>query len=185
MTVEPTHIEDLLIIKPSVFEDNRGYFMESFNEERFKSETGLDVVFVQDNESMSNKNVLRGLHFQKHPHAQGKLVRVVRGAVLDIAVDIRKGSPTFGKHAKVELTEENKWQFYVPPGFAHGFLVLEDKTIFSYKCTNYYNKKSEGVLYWNDPALAIDWGIQNPILSEKDSDASTFEKNFLSPFDYV
>lgn len=185
MTVEPTHIEDLLIIKPSVFEDNRGYFMESFNAERFKSETGLDVVFVQDNESMSNKNVLRGLHFQKHPHAQGKLVRVVRGAVIDIAVDIRKGSPTFGQHAKVELTEENKWQFYVPPGFAHGFLVLEDKTIFSYKCTNYYNKESEGVLHWNDPALGINWGVQNPILSEKDSDAPTLEKNFLSPFDYV
>ncbi|HKL02591.1 MAG TPA: dTDP-4-dehydrorhamnose 3,5-epimerase [Cryomorphaceae bacterium] len=185
MIVEQTHIKDLLILKPDVFEDNRGYFMESFNANRFKSKTALEVVFVQDNESMSNRNVLRGLHFQKPPHEQGKLVRVVRGAVLDIAVDIRKGSPTYGQHVKIELTEENKWQFYVPPGFAHGFLVLKDHTIFSYKCTNYYHRESEDVLRWNDPSLGIKWGTENPILSEKDKAAQTLEQDFISPFDYV
>ncbi|MCA1761945.1 MAG: dTDP-4-dehydrorhamnose 3,5-epimerase [Cryomorphaceae bacterium] len=185
MIVERTHIDDLLIIKPDVFEDNRGYFTESFNAARFKSKTGLDVVFVQDNESMSNKNVLRGLHFQKPPHGQGKLVRVVKGAVLDVAVDIRKGSPTFGQYAKVELNEKNKLQFYVPPGFAHGFLVLEDHTIFSYKCTNYYNRESEDGLRWNDEAIGVDWGISNPILSEKDKHAQKLDGNFVSPFEYV
>jgi dTDP-4-dehydrorhamnose 3,5-epimerase len=142
---------------------------------------GIDQNFVQDNESKSQKNVLRGLHFQKPPFAQGKLVRVIRGAVLDVAVDIRKSSPTFGKWASIELTQDNKWMYWVPPGFAHGFVTLEDNTTFFYKCTNMYNKESEGSILWNDPDLNINWQTDQPILSEKDKTSPLF-KDFISPF---
>ena len=168
MTIIPTHIPDLKILEPAVFADGRGYFFESYSYEKLK-DLGIDKVFVQDNESKSQKGVLRGLHFQNPPFAQAKLVRVVKGAVLDVAVDIRKDSPTYGQHVCVELSEQNKRMFYIPEGFAHGFLTLEDNTVFSYKCSAYYNKESEGSLLWNDETLGIDWGVENPILSEKDS----------------
>jgi dTDP-4-dehydrorhamnose 3,5-epimerase len=142
---------------------------------------GVTSKFVQDNQSMSSKGILRGLHFQKDPFAQGKLVRVIKGSVLDVAVDIRKKSPTYGQHFLIELNEENKTMFYIPPGFAHGFLTLEDDTLFSYKCTNYYNKESEGAIRWNSKSLNVDWGIVNPILSSKDATAPTFDE-FQSPF---
>lgn len=180
MEVIETTIKDLLIIKPRVFADSRGYFFESYNEAVFR-QNGVDVAFVQDNQSLSNYGVLRGLHFQAPPFDQGKLVRVITGAVLDIAVDIRKNSPTYGNHVAIELTEENKTMFYIPPGFAHGFLTLRDNTIFSYKCTNLYNKASEGCVLWNDPDLNINWNIENPILSEKDVVGTPF-KDFISPF---
>lgn len=180
MEIIETDIPDLYIVKPTVFEDNRGYFFESYNKELFLR-NGIDQNFVQDNESKSQKNVLRGLHFQKPPFAQGKLVRVIRGAVLDVAVDIRKSSPTYGKWASIELTQDNKWMYWVPPGFAHGFVTLEDNTTFFYKCTNVYNKESEGSILWNDPDLNIDWRVDEPILSEKDKIAPLF-KDFLSPF---
>jgi len=174
MEVIKTNIEGLLEIIPNVFEDDRGYFYESFNKEIYNG-LGITDEFLQDNQSMSSSGVLRGLHFQNPPFAQGKLVRVVTGAVLDIAVDIRKNSPTYGKHHSVVLTEENKKLFWIPPGFAHGFKVLRDKTIFSYKCTNGYNKASEGAVRWNDPALGIDWGENlEPILSEKDMNSPLF-----------
>ena len=180
MEVINTKIPDLYIIKPRVFEDERGYFFESYNKETFLR-MGIDQNFVQDNESKSAKGVLRGLHFQKPPFTQGKLVRVMRGSVLDVAVDLRKASPTYGKWASVELTQDNKWMYWVPPGFAHGFVTLEDDTVFFYKCTNVYNKASEGSIRWDDPDLNIDWGIKNPILSEKDKVAPLF-KDFDSPF---
>ncbi len=180
MEVIETKIKGLLIIKPKVFADSRGYFFESYNEGVFKKH-GVDVHFVQDNQSLSNAGVLRGLHLQAPPFAQGKLVRVITGAVLDIAVDIRKGSPTYGEHIAIELTEENKTMFYIPPGFAHGFLTLRDNTIFSYKCTNLYNKDSERTVLWNDSDLKIDWNIKDPILSEKDITGTPF-KSFDSPF---
>ncbi|PIQ27445.1 MAG: dTDP-4-dehydrorhamnose 3,5-epimerase [Bacteroidetes bacterium CG18_big_fil_WC_8_21_14_2_50_41_14] len=180
MEIIKTNIPDLYIVKPTVFEDHRGYFFESYNKEVFLRH-GIDQNFVQDNESKSQKNVLRGLHFQKPPFAQGKLVRVIRGSVLDVAVDIRKSSPTYGKWASIELTQENKWMYWVPPGFAHGFITLEDNTTFFYKCTNMYNKESEGSILWNDPDLNIDWKISQPILSEKDIIAPLF-KDFISPF---
>lgn len=180
MEIIKTNIPDLYIVKPTVFEDHRGYFFESYNKEVFLRH-GIDQNFVQDNESKSQKNVLRGLHFQKPPFAQGKLVRVIRGSVLDVAVDIRKSSPTYGKWASIELTQENKWMYWVPPGFAHGFVTLEDNTTFFYKCTNMYNKESEGSILWNDPNLNIDWKISQPILSEKDIIAPLF-KDFISPF---
>jgi dTDP-4-dehydrorhamnose 3,5-epimerase len=175
-----TKIPDLHIIKPQVFEDNRGYFFESYNKSTFL-EAGIDEHFVQDNESKSMKGVLRGLHFQKPPHAQGKLVRVVKGAVLDVAVDLRKSSPTFGQWDSVELTETNKWMYWIPAGFAHGFVTLEDNTIFSYKCTNVYNKQSEACILWNDATLNIDWKTAQPILSEKDQTGIPF-REFDSPF---
>lgn len=168
MTIERTPFRDLLIIKPHVFGDARGYFMESFNEARFRVETGLNVTFVQDNESLSRKGVLRGLHFQIPPKSQGKLVRVIRGAVLDVLVDLRKSEPTYGQHFKMVLSEENKTQLYVPEGFAHGFAVLQDDTLFSYKCTNYYSPEHDRGVRWSDPALGIDWEMADPILSEKD-----------------
>ena len=171
MHITPTAFKDLLIIQPSVFEDERGYFFEPFNEARFRLLTGLNLTFVQDNESMSHKGVLRGLHFQVPPKSQGKLIRVTRGAVLDVVVDLRKTQPTYGQHFFIELSEENKTQLYVPEGFAHGFVVLRDFTIFSYKCTNYYSKEHERSLLWNDPDLHIDWGISDPIVSEKDKNA--------------
>ena len=163
-------IEGLCVIEPAVHGDARGYFMETYNQ-RDMEEAGLNMVFVQDNQSKSSYGVLRGLHFQKPPYAQSKLVRVVKGRVLDVAVDIRKGSPTFGKHVSVELTEENKRQFFVPRGFAHGFAVLSTEAVFQYKCDNFYAPESEGALAWDDPDLGIDWRIpaDRVILSEKDS----------------
>ena len=170
MAVIKTDIDGVFIIEPKIFGDERGYFYESYNKERFCQETGMDIDFVQDNKSKSSYGVLRGLHFQKPPHAQSKLVRVVKGAVLDVAVDIRRGSPTFGKYVAVELTEENHRQFFIPRGFAHGFAVLSDEAIFQYKCDNLYAPQSEGAIIWNDPDLAIDWKIpaEEIILSEKD-----------------
>jgi len=182
MKVIQNHISGLLTLEPSVFEDERGYFIESFNQKVFKKVTGVDVDFVQDNESMSNKGVLRGLHFQIPPYAQDKLVRVVRGSVMDVAVDLRKGSPTFGEYAKVLLSEKNKKQFFIPKGFAHGFLVLEDKTIFSYKCSEFYHRESERSLKWNDLSVGIDWEVTNPILSKKDDNAATKLNDFSETF---
>ena len=167
MQITKTKIPGLLIIKPQIFEDTRGYFFESYNKQKF-IEAGIHLNFVQDNESKSEKGVLRGLHFQNPPHAQGKLVRVMRGSVLDVAVDIRKDSPTYGQWDSIVLSGENKMMYWIPEGMAHGFLTLEDDTIFFYKCTNVYHKESEGSICWNDPTLNIDWGIENPILSEKD-----------------
>lgn len=175
MEIVPTEIPDVLIIKPKVFADERGYFFESYNKEVFLA-AGLNISFVQDNESKSMKGVLRGLHFQKPPFAQGKLVRVMRGAVIDVAVDLRKDSPWFGKWVAIELNEHNKWMYWIPPGFAHGFLTLEDNTVLFYKCSNVYNKHSEGSVIWSDPDLKIDWGITNPILSAKDQTAPFFNE---------
>lgn len=180
MEIIKTTIQDLVIIKPRVFADDRGYFFESYSKEAFHK-LGLDMEFVQDNESKSQKDVLRGLHFQKPPYAQGKLVRVIQGAVIDVAVDLRSGSETYGKWEAVELSAENKLMFWVPPGFAHGFVTLEDDTVFAYKCTAPYNKESEGSLVWNDPELNIDWKTESPILSEKDKTGPSL-KDFVSPF---
>ena len=163
-------IEGLYVIEPTVHGDDRGYFMETYNQNDMH-EAGLDMVFVQDNQSMSTKGVLRGLHFQKPPHAQSKLVGVVKGAVLDVAVDITKGSPTFGQHVAVELTEDNHRQFFIPRGFAHGFVVLTDEVIFQYKCDNFYAPQHEGAIAWDDQDLNIDWKVPagKIILSEKDT----------------
>ena len=168
MEVDKTPIEGLLVIKPKIFYDNRGCFFESWNTASFKK-IGIDYNFVQDNQSVSNKGVLRGLHFQNPPFAQGKLVRVLRGSVLDVAVDIRKKSKTYGQHFSIKLSEENSAMFWIPPGFAHGFISLEDNTIFSYKCTQFYNQSYEGSLNWSDKKLDIDWKVNNPIVSEKDN----------------
>ena len=170
MAVIKSAIEGVLIIEPKVFGDERGYFFESYNEERFRAETGIETRFVQDNESKSRYGVLRGLHFQRPPHAQAKLVRVVRGRVLDVAVDIRSGSPTYGKYVAVELSEDNHRQLFLPRGMAHGFVVLSDEAIFQYKCDNLYHPESEGAIAWNDPTIGIDWGIVEGdiILSERD-----------------
>ena len=184
MNVIKTDIEDVLIIDPKVFGDERGYFFESFSSKRFEEEV-CKTTFVQDNESKSSYGVLRGLHFQKGKYAQSKLVRVVKGKVLDVAVDIRKGSPTFGKHVAVELTEENKRQLFVPRGFAHGFAVLSEEAIFQYKCDNLYAPQEEGAIAWNDPELGIDWKMEtsNALLSEKDKHHPTLkESSYL--FDY-
>lgn len=169
MEIIDTAIEGVKIIEPRIFGDARGYFFESFSQREFEEKV-CRTTFVQDNESKSIAGVVRGLHFQKPPFTQSKLVRVVRGAVLDVAVDIRKGSPTYGQHVAVELTEDNHRQFFVPRGFAHGFAVLSDEAIFQYKCDNYYAPQSEGAIAWNDPALGIDWRVptENRILSEKD-----------------
>ncbi|MBR5175782.1 MAG: dTDP-4-dehydrorhamnose 3,5-epimerase [Bacteroidales bacterium] len=169
MIVIKTEIEGVLILEPRVFEDQRGYFFESFNLLDFEEHVG-PVDFVQDNESKSSYGVVRGLHFQKGEHCQAKLVRVVKGRVLDVAVDIRPGSPTFGKHVAVELTEDNHLQFFLPRGMAHGFSVLSEEAIFQYKCDNYYCPSSEGAIAWDDPDLGIDWRIpaDEVILSEKD-----------------
>ncbi len=180
MEIIQTPIQGLLIIKPRVFADNRGYFYESWNRADF-AKAGIHTDFVQDNQSLSQRGVLRGLHFQNPPHAQAKLVRVIQGAVLDVAVDIRKDSPTYGQHFSVELTADNKISFLIPAGFAHGFLTLQDNTIFSYKCSALYNKDSEGCLLWNDPSLAIHWNTENPALSEKDLTGSAF-RGFNSLF---
>ena len=169
MRVIKTEIEGVLILEPRVFEDQRGYFFESFNQMDFEEHVG-PVDFVQDNESKSSYGVVRGLHFQKGEHCQAKLVRVVKGRVLDVAVDIRPGSPTFGKHVAIELTEENHLQFFLPRGMAHGFSVLSEEAIFQYKCDNFYCPSSEGAIAWDDPDLGIDWRIpaDEVILSEKD-----------------
>ena len=175
-----TAIEGIVIIEPLVFEDERGHFFEYYQKEMFANNWIL-ADFVQDNQSLSQKGVLRGLHFQAPPYAQAKLIRVIKGVVLDVAVDIRNSSPTYGEHVVVELSETNKKTLYIPEGFAHGFLTLADNTIFSYKCSNYYNKVSEGALLWNDKDLAINWGITTPILSGKDKEAPTL-KLFSTPF---
>ena len=180
MVVEKTFIEGLLVLKPRVLEDSRGYFFESFNQ-KVLEEVGLKENFVQDNQSLSQKGVLRGLHMQAPPHAQGKLVRVIKGAVLDVAVDVRKKSPTYGKYFSIELNEQNKTMFWVPVGFAHGFLTLQDNTIFHYKCTNYYNKESEACVLWNDKDINVNWNVENPLLSAKDAEGTPF-KDFVSPF---
>ena len=180
MQITTTPLSGLMVIQPKVFKDARGYFFESYNRELFRQH-GVTDEFVQDNESLSQKGVLRGLHFQNPPHAQAKLVRVIAGSVLDVAVDIRKNSPTYGKHFSEVLSAENKTLLLVPAGFAHGFVVLEDNTIFSYKCSNTYNKASEEGILWCDEDLKIDWGIKNPVLSEKDRAAQKF-KDFSSKF---
>ena len=180
MEIVKTSIQGLLLIKPKVFGDDRGCFFESWSKKSYQ-ELGLDIDFVQDNQSLSKKGVLRGLHFQKPPFAQGKLVRVVKGAVLDVVVDIRKASITYGQHVCFKLSENNKNIVWIPPGFAHGFVTLEEDTVFSYKCTEIYNKEYEDSLLWNDPDLNIDWGIDNPLVSEKDSVAGSF-KTFKSQF---
>ena len=169
MNVIQTEIPGVVVIEPRVFEDPRGYFFESFSQRDFDSQV-REVKFVQDNESKSSYGVLRGLHFQKPPHAQSKLVRVVEGSVLDVAVDIRKGSPTFGKYVAVELSEQNHRQFFIPRGFAHGFVVLTDEVVFQYKCDNFYAPQSEGAVAWNDPDLNIDWKVpaDKILLSDKD-----------------
>lgn len=169
MEVIKTNIDGVAIIEPRIFRDDRGYFFESFSQRDFQEKV-CRTIFVQDNESKSSYGVLRGLHFQKPPYAQSKLVRVIKGAVLDVAVDIRKGSPTFGQHVAVELTEDNHRQFFIPRGFAHGFSVLTDEVIFQYKCDNFYAPQSEGALAWDDPDLGIDWRIptERVLLSEKD-----------------
>jgi len=181
-----TSIPDVILCKPTVFNDDRGYFFESFKKENFEKFIGKTVNFIQDNEAKSTKGVLRGLHYQLPPFAQSKLVRVVKGKVLDIAVDIRKGSPTFGKYEAVELSEENKVQLFIPQGFAHGYIVLSDEAIFSYKVDNYYHKESERGIMYNDKTLNIDWKFPADqfIISEKDKlqssfkDAEVFEENF-------
>ncbi|MFL9845205.1 dTDP-4-dehydrorhamnose 3,5-epimerase [Flavobacterium rhizosphaerae] len=171
MTCTPTKLEGCFIIEPKVIPDERGYFMESFNEKAFADATGLQVHFVQDNQSFSSKGVLRGLHYQTGEYAQAKLVRVITGSVLDVVVDIRPESSTYGQYIAVTLTAENKKQLFIPRGFAHGFLVLEDETTFFYKCDNFYNKASEGGIHFNDPEIGIDWntGGIDLIISEKDT----------------
>ena len=171
MRILKTDIGGVIIIEPRLFEDERGYFFEAFSERKFAELTGIKTHFVQDNESKSSYGVVRGLHFQKPPYAQAKLVRVVKGKVLDVAVDLRKDSPTFGKYVAMELSEENHRQMFIPRGFAHGFSVLSEEVIFQYKCDNYYTPQSEGAIAWDDPDLAIDWQVPSDkvILSDKDS----------------
>ena len=184
MEVIKTEIEGVVIIEPRIFHDERGYFYESFSQREFEEKV-CKTVFVQDNQSKSSYGVLRGLHFQKAPYSQSKLVRCIKGKVLDVAVDIRKGSPTFGKYVAVELSEDNHRQFFVPRGFAHGFAVLSDEAVFQYKCDNYYNMESEGSIAWNDESLSIDWKIDmdKVILSEKDKNSKPLaQADYL--FDY-
>lgn len=181
MEVKETKLKGVVVIQPKVFEDARGYFYESYNAEAFRK-AGIDANFVQDNQSLSQKGVLRGLHFQNDPWAQGKLVRVIKGSVFDVAVDIRKSSSTYGEWFGLELNETNKTMMYIPPGFAHGFATLQDDTIFSYKCSNLYNKASEDCLLWNDPDIGIKWNIENPLLSEKDLQGKRL-KDFVSLFE--
>lgn len=175
MIVNKTHIEGLLIIEPDVFEDERGYFFETYSKLRYE-EFGMDIDFVQDNISKSMFGTVRGLHYQVGDKAQGKLCQVLEGKVLDVAVDIRFESPTFGKHFAIELSADDKKQFWIPPGFAHGFSVLSDIVLFSYKCTNYYSKEDERSILYNDPELNIDWRIDHPIVSDKDANAKPFKK---------
>jgi dTDP-4-dehydrorhamnose 3,5-epimerase len=185
MKLIKTDIEGVYIIEPHLFEDERGYFFEVFSERKFAELTGINTRSVQDNESRSVKGVVRGLHFQLPPHAQSKLVRVVRGTILDVAVDIRRGSPTFGRHVAVELSEHNHRQLFIPRGFAHGFSVLEGDAIVEYKCDNYYAPESEGAIRWDDPTLAIDWQLADneAIVSAKDIANPMFEE-CKTLFDY-
>ena len=185
MEVIKTAIPEVVIIEPRIFRDDRGYFFDSFSEREF-CEKVRTTHFVQDNESKSSYGVLRGLHFQKQPHAQSKLVRVIKGKVLDVAVDIRKGSPTFGKHVAVELSGENHRQLFIPRGFAHGFSVLSEEVVFQYKCDNFYAPQSEGALAWNDPALGIDWQLpaDRVLLSEKDKHHCRIDDPEAWLFDY-
>ena len=178
MRVKETKLEGCFVIEPQVFGDERGSFFESFNQKKFEEKTGLKVNFVQDNQSISQRGVIRGLHLQKGEFAQAKLTRVIKGRVLDVAVDLRKESPTFGKHFSIELTGENKKQLFIPEGFAHGFSVLEDPTIFAYKCDNYYNKESEGGVIYNDKDLNIDWKLNEEeiVLAEKDEKLKAFKE---------
>lgn len=184
MNTLQTSIPGVVIIEPRLFKDDRGYFFESFSERDFNAQV-REVKFVQDNESMSSYGVMRGLHFQRPPYTQSKLVRCVKGAVLDVAVDIRKGSPTYGQHVAVELTEENHRQFFVPRGFAHGFAVLSETAIFQYKCDNFYHPEADGGISILDDSLGIDWHIptDHAILSEKDTKHPLL-KDFDSPFDF-
>lgn len=183
MEVIKTAIDGVFIIEPRIFGDARGYFFESFNAKEFAEKTGVHTTFVQDNESMSHYGVLRGLHFQCPPYAQSKLVRVVKGKVLDVAVDIRRGSSTYGQYVAVELSEDNHRQMFLSHGFAHGFAVLSEQVIFQYKCDNFYAPQSEGAIAWNDPDLAIDWQLlQDKVqLSEKDTH-HPFLRDIQSPF---
>ena len=185
MEVIKTEIDGVLILEPRIFGDARGYFFESFNAKEFAEKAGLEVNFVQDNESMSRYGVVRGLHFQKPPYTQSKLVRVVKGRVLDVAVDIRKGSPTYGKYVAVELSAENHRQLFISKGFAHGFSVLSEEVVFQYKCDAYYAPQSEGAIIWNDPSIGIDWKVSNEdvLLSDKDRNHPTLCE-FESPFTY-
>lgn len=181
MNIKKTDIEGLLVIEPNIFQDERGLFMEAYHRDRYR-ESGIAAEFLQDNLSVSKKGVLRGLHYQAPPFEQGKLVLVLRGRVLDVAVDIRTGSPTYGKHVSVELSADNHRQFWIPAGFAHGFVALEDDTIFSYKCTNVYSQEHDRGIHYDDPALAIDWGVSNPTVSEKDQQHPLFlniKKEFI------
>ena len=181
MKVSKTNIEGLLLIEPDLFSDGRGYFFESYNKEKY-AEIGLDINFVQDNISQSKKGTVRGLHYQVGDKAQGKLCQVISGKVLDVAVDIRFGSPTFGKHYAHVLNTEKKMQIWIPPGLAHGFSVLSDEAIFSYKCTNYYSKDHERAILYNDSELNIDWQVKNPVVSAKDLKAKKFneiDKDFI------
>ncbi|MBR6418321.1 MAG: dTDP-4-dehydrorhamnose 3,5-epimerase [Bacteroidales bacterium] len=180
MEIIKTEISGVLIVEPTVYGDARGYFFESFNEREFREKSGFKVHFVQDNESLSSYGVVRGLHFQRPPHAQSKLVRVIRGEVLDVAVDIRPNSPTFGKHVAVRLSAENHRQFFIPKGFAHGFSVLSQDAVFQYKCDDFYAPETEGAIAWNDPQLAIDWQLpaDSVILSEKDKNHPTLSELF-------
>ena len=181
MEVIKTELKGILVIKPKVFGDERGYFFESFNEDNYRK-AGIDFCFVQDNISKSKKNTVRGLHYQIGDFAQGKLCKVIYGKVLDVAVDIRFGSPTFGKYFSSELSEENHTQLWIPPGFAHGFSVLSDEAIFSYKCTKLYSKADERAILFNDKDLNIDWRVNDPIVSEKDFKSKPFkeiEKDFI------
>lgn len=183
MKVVERALNGLIVFKPTVFSDDRGVFFESYSESVILSEIGHENSFVQDNHSVSKKNVVRGLHFQSPPYAQGKLVRVVNGAALDVAVDIRVGSPTYGKAFSVELNLVNNYIFWIPPGFAHGFSSLKEETVFLYKCTAMYNKSSEGTILFNDQELDIDWKVKSPIVSEKDLQGTAFSQ-FKSPFVY-
>lgn len=180
MVSTETKLKGCFILEPRVYQDNRGYFFESFNQKEFNLNIGLQINFIQDNESLSSKGVLRGLHFQEGEFAQAKLVRVIKGSVLDVAVDIRVDSLTFGQYVSVELNEENKKQLFVPRGFAHGFIVLSDTAIFSYKCDNFYNKNAERGIIYNDPTLNINWEYPTELveLSEKDLHLPTFEEYF-------
>lgn len=181
MNIEKTILDGVLVLTPTIYGDERGYFFESFNQKQFEVAVGKEVTFVQDNQSKSQKNVLRGLHFQNPPHAQGKLVRVLSGRVLDVAVDIRKDSPTYGQHLTFELDTLSNKMVWLPEGIAHGFVALEDETVFFYKCTNYYNKESEDCILWNDANLNINWKIEPPILSKKDKEGKSFH-SFQSNF---
>ncbi len=180
MAFHQTAIQDIILFEPRVFEDSRGYFFESYNEKTFK-ENGISAHFVQDNQSFSKMGTIRGLHFQKGEFAQAKLVRVIKGKVLDVAVDLRANSPTFGKHVAALLSEENQNQLFIPRGFAHGFSVLSSEAIFSYKCDNFYHQNADGGLYFADPALAIDWQTTHPIVSEKDLALPSLEEYLKSP----